>query len=524
MSGIFGASGSNPNEMERALHTMRHRGGHTSSGSAGPFMIASISDRPEDFYSGPSLVAALAGTCFDEDGRMTAEAFARHYLENGIPDFSLYSGHFALAISDGASGSLILYRDAIGIAPLHVSRSNGRIVFASEYKAILATTGKTEIDRQAVEGYLKTGWTPPGRTFLEAIRPVPAGHLSHFRKDVAFCSRRNPRQFQIAGKPGDPVEATTSLLRNSVERMAAGCKTADTGLMLSGGVDSALIGGLLKQALSGKTIRSYTVGYGEDDPEIKGARDTAETLGFHHTALFLKPADFDRLLPQAISAMENLGGHDEYPCLMAAHEVAEGNVGIMFSGNLSDTLFAGMNEHRQLWERGRADNSGAGQEGTLLSAELQKSLMVRDERLSAQEMFAARSGMSARMPYADPALISLALGLPDSSKISAERNKIVLRDAASRVLPASIANRPKGIQQLRYDEEMRGWLLQRLSLARSSLVQTDMAFISPHIATVRDELKSQISTQTVHAAWNAVAVDFWARQFVQLDQRATRVA
>ncbi|WP_417766676.1 asparagine synthetase B family protein [Stappia sp.] len=515
MSGIFGAAGSNPREVEDALRTMRHRGALIKSGSAGPFVVASISDDPGDFFSGSTLVAALAGTCFGDDGRMTAEAFARHYQKAGALDFSNHSGHFALAIADGAHDRLILYRDAVGIAPLHVGRGDGRIIFASEYKAILAITRKPEIDTQAVSGFLKTGWTPPGRTFLETIRPVPAGHVCHFRQDQAICNHRSSRRVEKTEKPADPVQAVAGLLRNSVDRMSTECDATEAGLMLSGGVDSALIGGLLKQTLPGKTLRSYTVGYGDDDPEIQGARDTADTLGFQHTEIFLKPADFDRLMPKAVAAMENLGGHDEYPCLLAAHEAAFGKIDVMFSGNLSDTLFAGMNEHRQIWERGDAGSRGGSKDGMLLSAALHKSLMVRDERLSAQEMFAARFGLSARMPYADPDLISLALGLPDSCKVSAQRNKIVLRDVAARTLPLSIANRPKGIQQLRYDEVLRDWLLYRLSLATNNLVKTELPFTHSQINAVRDELRSHITTQTVHAAWNVVAVDFWIREFVQ---------
>lgn len=50
-------------------------------------------------------------------------------------------GMYAFALFDKAKGSLTLVRDPLGVKPLYYYRGEGRIVFASEIKAILALPG-----------------------------------------------------------------------------------------------------------------------------------------------------------------------------------------------------------------------------------------------------------------------------------------------------------------------------------------------------------------------------------------------
>ncbi|MDH3369371.1 MAG: hypothetical protein OEO17_16150, partial [Gemmatimonadota bacterium] len=47
-------------------------------------------------------------------------------------------GHFAIAFWDDDAGRLVLIRDRYGASPLYSVRSRGRLLFASEYKALLA--------------------------------------------------------------------------------------------------------------------------------------------------------------------------------------------------------------------------------------------------------------------------------------------------------------------------------------------------------------------------------------------------
>lgn len=512
MGGIFGLVGRPRKGWEAALQRIRRHGETIARGATGDILLACIGDEDTNFFAEALTVVAVAGACFGPSGKLNAEEIARLYRDHGTLEVCGFNGHFAIAIADGARRQLLLYRDCIGIAPLHVSRSGGVVAFASEYKALLETEHETALDTAAIEHFLETGWTPPLRTFFRNIRPVPAGHLCFYGVDGAHRTQRSVSWNAPASFARSTAARVSQTLNASVGRLLEDFRDNRIGLMLSGGVDSALIGGMLRNALPDSKIQSFTVGYGEDDPEICGARATAETLGFRHTELFLRPVDFDRLLPEAVWTMENLGGHDEYPCLLAAHEAARGKVDVMFSGNLSDTLFAGMQEHRLLWEQRPAS-------GTVLSSALLKSLRSRDERLSAQLMFATGFGISARMPYADADLIELALSIPDEQKIDGRQNKIILREAAESILPPSIAKRPKGIQQLPYDSEMADWLLHGLSLITASPADSIDGWMQDHVAKAARQLKAKVDRKAVHDAWNVVALDFWKKIFVHRDSR-----
>ena len=56
----------------------------------------------------------------------------------GPDGFHNLSGQFAVAIWDERKDKLILARDAWSIRPFYVTQADGRYIFATEYKALLA--------------------------------------------------------------------------------------------------------------------------------------------------------------------------------------------------------------------------------------------------------------------------------------------------------------------------------------------------------------------------------------------------
>jgi asparagine synthase (glutamine-hydrolysing) len=275
------------------------------------------------------------------------------------------------------------------------------------------------------------------------------------------------------------------------------------GVMLSSGVDSALLTATLQRLCGDATIHTFTVGFGDDDPEITGARETAFFLGTNHHEIIVRPEMLTDLLRKTIAAVDNPGGYDEFPCLFALHETACEHVDVIFSGNAADTLFAGMPYHAALL------SSDGG-----LYRRLCDDLLFRDERLAAQELLAAHHGISFRMPYADKMLIDLALEVPDCQKLSNENNKIIFRDAAQMLLPDEITSRPKRIQHLRHDDAMWNWLEEQLDWIHSTSI-LDRFSIRSHALITNPRRRSAVEGgKHFRTAWNIVSLATWASIFL----------
>ena len=77
---------------------------------------------------------------------------------HGAKFLSRLRGMFAFAAWNSATGKGYLARDRFGIKPLYVTEQNGKILFASELRALLATDRVPRVlSAAAVASYLETG-------------------------------------------------------------------------------------------------------------------------------------------------------------------------------------------------------------------------------------------------------------------------------------------------------------------------------------------------------------------------------
>ena len=93
------------------------------------------------------------------------EVIVHLYEEEGEDFIQRLRGMFAIALWDGREHKLLLYRDRVGIKPLHYWLKNGTLLFASEIKALLEyhEVGR-EISLGALSDYLSFLYLPAPRT------------------------------------------------------------------------------------------------------------------------------------------------------------------------------------------------------------------------------------------------------------------------------------------------------------------------------------------------------------------------
>lgn len=474
------------------------------AGSDEGFSGIEISTGNAAFQTKGDITAIVCGTCVLHDGTPigSSDIIAWYRKAQVLPLERLF-GHFAVVVLDRRHRRILFARDAFAIFPFFISHTRSHVRLSTHGPRPGSRT-PADIDLLAIEHFLATGWTPSGRTLDRHVRPVPPGRLCWL--DAAGYRLSAPTyDFAI---PSVPVLQTPDwLLEQLMQSVARLIRPTfqRIGVMLSGGIDSALLARLVQIVRPKAQLRAFTVGNGEDDPELRGARETCAVLGIEHVALVLTPADLDTQLPYYIATAGTPDGHEEYPCLHALHRLAQ--VDVMVSGNLSDTLFAGMPSHREAWIEGNTLRTL----GSILSA----SLSDRDERMSTQSSFAIAHGMLPAMPYADPNVARIALAVPDALKLNGQTNKILLRDAARAVLPAHICDRPKGLQQLRYDSQMQAWLVGRYRAILPSLISRGI--VREQIVNHRLEaLLDCCNEASVHAAWRVLAFELWCQHCLDL--------
>ncbi|MBE0509761.1 MAG: asparagine synthase (glutamine-hydrolyzing), partial [Gammaproteobacteria bacterium] len=206
------------------------------------------------------------------------EVILKAYAAWGEQCVERLTGMFAFAIWDLHRQQLFLARDRLGIKPLYYSQSEQGLRFASNTQALLAaakTDGSidTSIDPVALHHqFTLHAVIPAPRTILNGIRKLPPGHSLNIDRHGKQQLRRYWQLY--ASRPAQPrseqewVAAIHAALKTSVKRRL---EIADVpvGVLLSGGLDSSLLVGLLAEQ-GVKDILTFSIGF-EDQPEEQGS-------------------------------------------------------------------------------------------------------------------------------------------------------------------------------------------------------------------------------------------------------------
>src|SRR4029077_20337410 len=275
---------------------------------------------------------------------------------------------FAFAIVERDSGRVLLGRDRLGIKPLYITEDASRIRVASSLPALLAGGGvDTRIDSVALHHYLSFhSVVPPPRTILRGVSKVPPSSLVAIEPNIrrtttTYWEPDFRRRAETADwSERDWEDAVIASLRTAVKRRLV----ADVrgGCLLSGGVDSSLIVGLLAEA--GQTgLSTFSIGFesvgGVKGDEFKYSDIIAQRFETDHHQIRVGT---DRMLPAldgAIGAMsEPMVSHDCVAFYLLSQEVAK-HVKVVQSGQGADEVFAGYHWYPPMGEPDAASLEGS---------------------------------------------------------------------------------------------------------------------------------------------------------------------
>jgi asparagine synthase (glutamine-hydrolysing) len=256
------------------------------------------------------------------------------YAARGVAGLARLRGMFAAAIHDARTGETVLARDRFGIKPLYVTAGSAPR-FASEPGALPAAG---TIDREALRDYLVLGVVPAPRTLDLGIRKVPAGTALTIgprgRRTDTFAPP--PRPVRSASAHPDEVRAALS---EAVRRHLMG--DVPIGVYLSGGLDSAAVAALVREADA--PLRTFAMtfpGQGAYD-EGAAARRSAELLGARHVETAFRPGDLPALIEGCARHFGEPFGDSSALAVLALSRVAAQHVTVVLTGTGADELFLG---------------------------------------------------------------------------------------------------------------------------------------------------------------------------------------
>jgi len=255
-------------------------------------------------------------------------------------------GMFAFALWDDRRRTLLLARDRLGIKPLYYGELGGRLLFASELKAILQLP---EVARNlnwgAVNHLFTSLSTPRSDSIIEGVRKLEPGHLLVTSPGQGL---RIERYWDVKFEPNYGqteayfVERLQELLTESVRLHLV--SDVPLGAFLSGGIDSSAVTATMSK-LTSRPVKTFSIGFPDQEyNELNYARFVAKRLGTDHHELVLEPNALEILEDLTWHLDEPFGDSSAIPTFMVSKLAAE-HATVVLSGDGGDELFAGYDKY-----------------------------------------------------------------------------------------------------------------------------------------------------------------------------------
>jgi asparagine synthase (glutamine-hydrolysing) len=505
-------------------------------------------------YNHDELRARLEAGGYRFFSRSDTEVILKAFHAWGTRCVEEFKGMFAFCIREHESGRLFLARDRLGIKPLYYTRDNGTFRFASTLPALIREGLPTHaLDPAALHHYMSFhSVVPAPRTLLQSVRKVPPGCWIRVEADGAM----HEEQFwslRFGPQPGDPgtdqewEDAVLESLRAAVRRRLTG--DVPVGVLLSGGLDSSLITGLLaEEGVAG--LNTFSVGFEDVGKEMGNEFHysdlVARTFGTEHHQIFVDAGTLLQHLPGCFSAMsEPMVSHDNIGFYLLSREVSK-HVKVVQSGQGADEVFGGYHWYppllqsadpvgdyaRVFFDRDHAGFAEAVAPGyvsedfsrafvadwfSTIDAEapvdkalhIDTTVMLVDDPVKRVDNMTMAWGLEARTPFLDHEVVELAARCPARLKL-AQDGKGILKEAARRVIPHEVIDRPKGYFPVPALKYLRGESLEMVRDALSGRAARERGvFRRDYVERLLAEPEAHLTPLRGSKLWQIAAFELW---------------
>ena len=299
-----------------------------------------------EIYNFPELRDRLEAKGHRFRSHCDTEAIVHLYEDLGENCVGELRGMFAFAIWDSRTETIFIARDRLGIKPLHYTVLDGKsLVFGSEIKAILQDEAvPRRVNLDALSEYISLLYVPDPATMFAGVQKLPPAH-------TLTCDRNGVRLRRYWDVRYDVNESLTEeqaaeqlfdLLKGTVKDHLL--SDVPLGAFLSGGVDSSMIVGLMRQVITGKLVTS-SIGFEEESyNELPFARQMAQRFRSEHHEHVVRP-DIEHLFPLIVWSFDEPFADSSAIPTYYVSKTAREHVTVALSGDGGDELFAGYQRH-----------------------------------------------------------------------------------------------------------------------------------------------------------------------------------
>jgi asparagine synthase (glutamine-hydrolysing) len=282
------------------------------------------------------------------DSEAILEAFSKY----GPAFVEKLNGMFAIVVYDMHTKELFLFRDRIGIKPLHYYWDGKNFAFASELKSLaLLKQIPKELNKAAIRDFLHLGYVPTPASIYKAVSKLDAGCYMK----VSENSIQTYRYWNIPSKLQSAViedkrmamVKLSDLLISSVQYQLK--SDVPFGIFLSGGIDSSLVTAHAVE-LSSVKVNTFSIGFEESRyDESQYARKVANYLGTSHHEFIVSYKDAIPLVDKMIDIYDEPFADSSAIPTMLVSKLAKQHVTVVLSGEGGDELFFGYGYYK--WAR-----------------------------------------------------------------------------------------------------------------------------------------------------------------------------
>jgi len=510
-------------------------------------------------YNHRQLRAELEGHGYRFFSTSDTEVILKAYHRWGEPFVDHLAGMFAFCIVERDSGRSILVRDRMGIKPLYLTEGAGRLRFASTLPALVAGGGvDCTVDPVALHQYLTFhAVVPAPRTILNGVTKLPPATMLVI--DADGCRRRtqywepvmDPEEWTGTGRrrsAADWQDAVAAALRLAVERRLVA--DVPVGVLLSGGLDSSLIVGLMRE-LGQEDLSTFSIGFetigDEEGDEFCWSDVVAKRFETDHHQIRIPTERVLTALEPTVAAMsEPMVSHDVVGFFLLSEEVSR-HMKVVQSGQGADEVFAGYHWYQKLagatgdavdeyasvfFDRDHAAVAEAVNPEHLPGSDVSRELvathfarpgasttldralridahvMLVDDPVKRVDNTTMAWGLEARVPFLDHELVELAAACPPDLKL-AEGGKGILKAVARDLIPHEVIDRPKGYFPVPPLIYLEGPYVDLLRDALSSPAAKERALFRPdHVRHLLDH-PNELTTLRYNKLWEVGLLELW---------------
>ena len=477
-----------------------------------------------ELYNTEELARDLRQSGYEFSTTTDTEVILYAYMQYGASFVRKLNGIFAFAIWDDSKKQLLLYRDRVGIKPLFYSFVSGQLLFASEPKALFCFPGFTP--RFSMDGMREVLAIGPARTMgngiFDDVNEVLPGHYLIFSENTMSDHTywdlfRAPHTDSYE----QTVETVSFLLRDSVTRQMVSDVPVCT--FLSGGIDSSIVTAIACRYMEkhGETLNTFSFDFKDNDIYFKSNAFQPERdlpyvrimLDHYHTNHTYLECDENTLfsaLRDAVDAKDFPGMTDVDSSLLYFCSLVKKHNKVALTGECADEIFGGypwfhkeecfrahtfpwtmdlearkillkddfldylqMDAYvKETYERSVSETPTLSEDSPTEARRRELSYLnlrwFMQTLLNRMDRTSMHSGLEARVPFADRALVEYIFNVPWEMKAKDGTVKNVLRQASKGLLPDEILFRKKSPYPKTYHPAYEALLCERLKDVLSS--------------------------------------------------------